>query len=647
MVNAREVIWLVPLLPFLGALLAITLPLPRRAISILCPGAVLLALLVSMAAAWNLRGVPHRSFELVLGVWLPLLHADWGLLLDPLGSIMILVVTGIAFLVHVYSVGYMPHDQSYARYFALLNLFVSAMLILVLANNFVLLFIGWEGVGLCSYLLIGFDYQRHAAVRAGMKAFIVNRIGDAILLMGILLAFAHSGSVRFADVQGSPMIAMLLFFGAAGKSAQVPLHVWLPDAMEGPTPVSALIHAATMVTAGVYLIARSHNIFAGSGMALTVVASVGAFTAIFAATIALVMTDIKRVLAYSTISQLGFMFLALGVGAWQVAIFHLVTHAFFKAVLFLGAGSVIHALGGEQDLRKMGGLRRRLRLTYACMFVGAVALSGIPGLAGFFSKDAILAQTFQAGYQVLYFVGLITTALTALYMWRMMHLAFYTNYRGRATHIHEGGLAMRVPLVGLAVASALAGWIGVPEHWHLPSVFHAFPRWLAPMAGVSARTVATNANLEWILSGIAVAAALIGIALARYFYHRRPELPATLEQALKPLHGVLSEKWFIDELYQAVFVDGLMKGGGHWLGRFDTQVLDGGVNLAGSLTRQASRVSIFWDTWVVDGAVRLTGISLGLASYPARLWQTGRVQSYALAMVFGMIVFFGFYLLAR
>ena len=636
-----------PLLPFLGALLAITLPLPRRAISVLCPALILASFVISAMATSSIGDLPGRSYELILGSWLPLLHADWGLLLDPLSSVMILVVTGIAFLVHVYSTAYMPHDESYARYFALLCLFVSAMLILVLANNYVLLFIGWEGVGLCSYLLIGFNYQRHAAVRAGMKAFLVNRIGDAILLMGILLAYANSGSVRFADVSGSAMIALLLFFGAAGKSAQVPLHVWLPDAMEGPTPVSALIHAATMVTAGVYLIARAHNIFSDSGVALTIVASVGAFTAIFAATIALVMTDIKRVLAYSTISQLGFMFLALGVGAWQVAVFHLVTHAFFKAVLFLGAGSVIHALGDEQDLRKMGGLRNKLPLTYWVMFIGAVALSGIPGLAGFFSKDAILAETFQSGFQVLYVVGLITTALTALYMWRMMHLAFYTEYRGKATNIHEGGWAMRVPLIALAVASALAGWIGVPETWHLPGIFHAFPRWLAPMAHEVARPAAVNASLEWVLTGISVAAALIGIALARYFYHHRPELPATFEQALKPLHGVLSEKWFIDELYQAAFVDGLAKGGGRFFNRVDHGLIDGGVNGAGWLTRMASRAGMFWDIWVVDGLVRLTSLLIRMSAYPVRLWQTGRVQSYALVMVAGLILVFGFYVFAQ
>ena len=430
-----------------------------------------------------LAGLPFHMVDGRLATF----SADWGFLLDPLSSVMILVVTGIGFLIHVYSTGYMAHDNGYYRFFGYLNLFVFFMLMLVLANNYTLLFVGWEGVGLCSYLLIGFYFQKKSAGDAGKKAFIVNRVGDAGFVLGMLLMFSVLGTVRFMDVNAVlrsghfhaetagfgvlSAMALLLFFGATGKSAQFPLYVWLPDAMEGPTPVSALIHAATMVTAGVYMVARSAALFQLTPRRRLSWPSVGAFTAILAATIALVQNDIKRVLAYSTVSQLGYMFLALGVGAYWVAIFHLFTHAFFKALLFLGSGSVIHAMGGEQDMRHMGGLKDKIPITHWTMCVGSVAIAGIPGFAGFFSKDEILWQAYSSppGSKVLWFVGLATAGLTAFYMWRLMNMTFYGKSRVKpevAAHIHESPAAHDVPLIvagrgqrvrGLAGRSASCG----------------------------------------------------------------------------------------------------------------------------------------------------------------------------------------------
>src|SRR3984893_3483508 len=414
---------------------------------------------------------------------------------------MILVITGVGFLIHVYSTGYMAHDGGYYRFFGYLNLFVFFMLMLVLANNYALLFVGWEGVGLCSYLLIGFYFQKKSAGDAGKKAFIVNRVGDAGFVMGMLLMLSVLGTVRFSDAnpvlrsaQITPervgfgtlsIISLLMFFGATGKSAQFPLYVWLPDAMEGPTPVSALIHAATMVTAGVYMIARSSALFELTPITSTVVASIGAFTAILAASIALVQNDIKRVLAYSTVSQLGYMFLALGVGAYWVAVFHLFTHAFFKALLFLGSGSVIHALGGEQDMRHMGALKNKIPITHWTMFVASLAIAGIPGLAGFFSKDEILWQTYSSkqGSNILWGVGLATALMTAFYMWRLMNMTFYGKSRVPReveAHIHESPASMTVPLTALAIGTVLAGWIGTPKLWGMSGWFRGFEQWLEP-----------------------------------------------------------------------------------------------------------------------------------------------------------------------
>ncbi|MCL4402185.1 MAG: NADH-quinone oxidoreductase subunit L [Acidobacteria bacterium] len=649
-------------------------------VSLFCPGMVLLSFLFSAGAVWQLSQLPERVHEVVEFTWLAGLpfhtlsghlatfSADWGFLLDPLSAVMILVVSGIGFLIHIYSTGYMAHDNGYYRFFGYLNLFVFFMLMLVLANNYTLLFVGWEGVGLCSYLLIGFYFHKKSAADAGKKAFIVNRVGDAGFIIGMLLTFAVFGTGRFLDVKAAlsggsfhpeagfgilTAIAILFFVGATGKSAQVPLYVWLPDAMEGPTPVSALIHAATMVTAGVYMVARSAALFQLTPNASTIVAAVGAFTAIMAATIALVQNDIKRVLAYSTVSQLGYMFLALGVGAYWVAIFHLFTHAFFKALLFLCSGSVIHAMGGEQDMRRMGALKDKIPITHWTMLVGSVAIAGIPGLAGFFSKDEILWQTYSSplGSTLLWFVGLATAGMTAFYMFRLMNMTFYGKSRVApevAAHIHESPKTMTVPLMALAAGSVLAGWLGTPKLWNLPEQFRAFERWLEPAFAAAVHEAAHegashDASIEWILMALSVAIAIIGISVARYFYHHKPEIPDTLEARFKPAHSFLSHKWYVDELYDFLFINGFAKGGGTLLGAFDRNVVDGGVNGAGWLTRFSSRVSIWWDRWIVDGAVRLTSFTVKLLSYPACIVQTGRVQVYAFFIVIGTLAFFGYY----
>ena len=653
-------------------------------ISLLCPGMVLISFLLSAGAVLQLSNSPVKVHEVVQFRWLAGLpfhmmdgrlatfSADWGFLLDPLSAVMILVVTGIGFLIHVYSVGYMAHDNGFYRFFGYLNLFVFFMLMLVLANNYALLFVGWEGVGLCSYLLIGFYFQKKSAGDAGKKAFIVNRVGDAGFIMGMLLMFSLLGTVRFVSVNQAlrggqfhaetagfgvlSAIAVLFFIGATGKSAQFPLYVWLPDAMEGPTPVSALIHAATMVTAGVYMVARSSALYQLTPSASTVVAAVGAFTAILAATIALVQNDIKRVLAYSTISQLGYMFLALGVGAYWVAVFHLFTHAFFKALLFLCSGSVIHSLGGEQDMRHMGALKDKIPITHWTMWVGSVAIAGIPGFAGFFSKDEILWQTYSSpsGSKVLWIIGLVTAGLTAFYMWRLMNMTFYGKSRVKpevAAHIHESPPSMTVPLVTLAAGGVFAGWVGAPKLWNLPESFRGFEHWLEPAfrsAAIEASEQgAHDASTEWILMAVSVAVAIIGITVARYFYHHKPHIPDTLEKSLRPLHNLLYNKYYVDEAYDFFFVNGLGKGGGRALGAFDRNIIDGAVNGAGWLTRFSSRVSMWWDTWIVDGAVRFGSFTVKLLSYPVCILQTGRVQAYALAVIVGVLLFFGYFVAGK
>jgi NADH-quinone oxidoreductase subunit L len=652
----------------------------KKLISVLCPGTVLLSLVFSIGATAELARLPEKAHEVVLYSWIAGLPfqtaagglarftADWGFLLDPLSAVMILVVTGVGFLIHVYSIGYMGHEGGYYRFFGYMNLFVFFMLMLVLANNYALLFVGWEGVGLCSYLLIGFYFHKQSASDAANKAFIVNRIGDAGFVLGMLLMFRVFGTVRFTEVNRAlagaewapeaswgvlSLMALLLFVGATGKSAQFPLYVWLPDAMEGPTPVSALIHAATMVTAGVYMVVRSNALFSLAPGTSELVAATGAFTAILAASIALVQNDIKRVLAYSTVSQLGYMFMACGVGAYWVAVFHLYTHAFFKALLFLGSGSVIHALGGEQDMRRMGGLKDKLPITYRTMLVASLAIAGIPGLAGFFSKDEILWQVYSSpqGSRALFAVGLITAGLTAFYMFRLMFLTFHGRPRMDAAtlaHAHESPPVMTAPLAVLAAGSVLAGWIGVPKLWAaFPDAFRVFEHWLEPVMVRTALHAGGEAHhdaaTEWLLMGLSVAVALGGIWVARQFYLRRPELPERLAERAPGLYRTLLNKWYVDEIYGAVFVEGLAKGGGAALSQFDARVVDGGVNGTGWLARFTSQLSIWWDTWIVDGAVRLLSFAVKVGSYPVRLLQTGYVQAYALIFVLGVLVFFGYY----
>ncbi len=704
-------IWLIPLFPLFGALVMLLIgrkldpqapsevavapdvgqavppahghqhhsPWTKALISILCPGMVLVSFVLSLGAVWQLLDRPERTHLLIQFTWLAGLPfhtaagtlaqftADFGFLLDPLSAVMILVVTGIGFLIHVYSIGYMAHDGGYYRFFGYLNLFVFFMLMLVLANNYVLMFVGWEGVGLCSYLLIGFYFHKKSAADAGKKAFIVNRIGDSGFILGMLLMFSVFGTTRFLDVNHAALgltpethfgiltaMAVLLFVGATGKSAQLPLYVWLPDAMEGPTPVSALIHAATMVTAGVYMVARSNHLFRLAPEACLIVGTVGALTAFFAATIAMTQNDIKRVLAYSTVSQLGYMFVALGAGAYWVGIFHLYTHAFFKALLFLGSGSVIHALSGEQDMRKMGGLKDKIPVTHATMLIGTLAIAGVPGLAGFFSKDEILWQAFShphAWFRVVYILGLVTAGMTAFYMWRLMALTFYGESRVEphaAAHVHESPKVMTVPLMVLAAGSVLAGWIGVPKLWSIfPEGFRTLETWLAGVLG-NAHTIGEiehepSTGLEWAMMLLSVAVAGAGIALAWRLYQKRKPAVEPL-QALGPVYSGSLHKWYVDEAYDVLFVNGLSKGGGTVLARFDQRVVDGGVNGAGWLTRFTSTISMWWDTWVVDGAVGLTAFTVKMSSYPVRIFQTGSVQAYALAFVIGVAAVFGYYL---
>ncbi len=539
------------------------------------------------------------------------------LAVDPLALVMLLLVTGVGFLIHVYSVGYMHGDPGYTRYFTYLNLFLFSMVMLVLATNYLLLYIFWEAVGLSSYLLIGFWYARPAAAAAATKAFVVNRVGDFGFLLGILWIATALGTVDYDKVFGAAVslapaaatgIALLLFLGAVGKSAQLPLHVWLPDAMEGPTPVSALIHAATMVTAGVYMVARSHVLFERSGVALEVVAWTGALTALFAATVALVQTDMKRVLAYSTISQLGYMFLGLGVGAYAAGIFHLLAQGFFKALLFLGAGSVIHALGGEQSVDRMGGLAARLPLTGATFVVGALAMAGIPPLSGFFSKDAILVGAFEAGHTVLWLLGTVTAWVTGLYSLRLTFLAFFGRSRlgpeisGR---VHESPAVMTGPLVILALAAAAAGILGLPgERGGL------LERFLAPVFGARSGSPAGSAE-EWGL--MALSAGVVGVAAvtAWWIYLRAGLDRARLRSAWAPLHRLLAEAYFVDRAYTALFVAPLVRLARACAGPVDLGLIDEVVNgLGHALMELAGRL---------------------------RRLQTGFVMNYALTMLVGAV----------
>ena len=635
-------LWLIPILPLVGA--AINGLLGRRSsrqavstIALVFSGAAF-AMALWVAARFSSLSLPYQEF---LAHWIRSgsFGVDFAFYLDQLSLVMLLVVTGVGFLIHIYSVGYMWEDPSYYRFFAYLNLFMFFMLTLVLANNYLLMFIGWEGVGLASYLLIGFWFTKDSAASAGKKAFIVNRIGDFGFLIGLFLLIQHFGSLNFqrvfdairpmsaetADAGLLTAIGILLMVGACGKSAQIPLYVWLPDAMEGPTPVSALIHAATMVTAGVYMVARSHVILERAPMALTVVAIIGTLTAFFAATIAIAQTDIKKVLAYSTVSQLGYMFMACGVGAFSAGIFHLMTHAFFKGLLFLAAGSVIHAVGGEQDMRKMGGLRTKIPITFWTMTAGTLAIAGIPGLAGFFSKDEILWRAYQASWAY-WLVGIFTAFLTSFYMFRLWFLTFFGEYRGdadasNASHgshradaghghhgIHESPRVMLVPLIILALLSIVGGYIGVPGSLggsnrfdkFLGPVFRSTSPALNVQPGAAGETSPpeqqtegeepqTSHTTELIFTGISVAAALLGLGLAWMFYYRNPRLPQKAAATLGGFYQAIAHKYYIDELYTKIFVKPLIDGSTRilWQG-VDRDVIDASVNNSADGARHVS-----------------------------------------------------------
>jgi NADH-quinone oxidoreductase subunit L len=562
-----------------------------------------------------------HGFELHLLTWIPAgeFQVDLGLLIDPLTACLLIVVTTIGLLVHVYSIGYMSHDPGYWRFFAYLNLFMFSMLLLVLADNWLVVFVAWELVGLSSYLLIGFWYRKRSAMLAAKKAFIVNRVGDVGFALGIMAIFINTGAVGEAtlniresihtlleagDANPIPLfvVALLVFAGAMGKSAQFPLHVWLPDAMEGPTPVSALIHAATMVNAGVYLVARANPLFASAPDAMVIVAAIGIFTAILAASIAMTQTDIKRVLAYSTLSQLGYMFAALGVGAFTAAIFHLMTHGFFKGLLFLGSGSVIHAVHEEQDMRRMGGLSKKIPITYATMLIGSIAISGIPPLAGFFSKDEILGEAFKLGFQWVWLIGIVVAIMTAFYMFRLMGLTFWGEFRGPREiwdSIHESPRVMTIPLILLAIPSILLGIVlGLPLG---DSTIH---HWLEPSVAVAA-------------AGVALAWRFFGVGVGPIRMPGRPEAVREWAARVPFLYRASLNKWWFDELNDLLFI----KLGGrlaHAMWWFDREVVDGTVNAVGRRT-------------VATGG--------GL-----RRVQTGRVQNYALGIAVGLIVMVGSYL---
>jgi NADH-quinone oxidoreductase subunit L len=632
-----DYLWLIPLLPFAGFLINGTIgrKLPRTlvtAVALICtaiPAAIVAWLWIVMKAV----GAPD-VIQVVSQPWIQItgLTINFAFTVDHLTLIMLGVVTGVGFLIHLYSAGYMAHEEGYWRFFAYLNLFMFFMSVLVLAESFLLMFVGWEGVGLASYLLIGFYFKKDSAVNAGKKAFIVNRIGDFGFLLAMFLLVREFGSLDFTHIFNAisvnpewhggvlTAIALLLVLGATGKSAQIPLYVWLPDAMEGPTPVSALIHAATMVTAGIYMVARCHTLFDRSPYALGVVAIIGATTAIFAACIGMVQHDIKRVLAYSTISQLGYMFLACGVGAYAAGIFHLLTHAFFKALLFLAAGSVIHALSGEQDMRKMGGLRKRIPITFWTMTMAVFAITGVPGWAGFFSKDEILYQTFVSGNPIgklLWFVGLLTAGMTSFYMFRLWFKTFFgpeyveehadLHDHGAAVYVHSGSHAVMVadpeenhahgvhespwitlfPLVVLAILSVVGGWVGVPAAmWGHDEIGH----FLDPVfTSTTSEAVTTSHGLELGLALVSVLVALIGFYIAYVFYYKKPRTAAALAARVPALYRLVENKFYIDQIYSALIVGPLLMFSRLFLGGLiDSGIVNGSGAAAGASTRGLS-----------------------------------------------------------
>jgi NADH-quinone oxidoreductase subunit L len=671
---------LIPLLPLVGFLLNASLGrrISKAAAGAVACGAMAASFAVSLAAVWRLLALEPEARIITERVFSWITSGDFSvafaLRLDPLASVMILIVSGIGLLIHVYSTAYMHQesDSEFARYFSGLNLFAAFMLVLVLGSNFLVMFVGWEGVGLCSYLLIGFWYQKKSATDAGKKAFIVNRIGDVAFVLGMLLIFVRFHTLDFLEIAQSiaplgpetafgtmSVITLLLFIGATGKSAQIPLFVWLPDAMEGPTPVSALIHAATMVTAGVYMIGRNALLFSHAPETLMIVAIIGTATALMAGTIALVQNDIKRVLAYSTVSQLGYMFLAMGVGAFGAGIFHLYTHAFFKALLFLGSGAVIHALGGEQDLRRMGGLKHELPITYWTFLIGSLAIAGVPGLAGFFSKDEILFRTFAGGHTLLWIVGLLTSLLTAVYMFRLVFLAFYGPSRAATaapaahaapehpapghpatehpapghparhqapqhpapgTHLHDAPPAMALALIVLAIGSVVAGYV---------SLGGGFERFLEPSFAITGgvrsvglqpgQDAAGDRGLETTLMGVSSLVAFAGIGLAVYFFLKNREAADRVARQFAGVHSLLEHKYYVDEIYDLAAVQPihLVSQEGLWK-TVEVRIIDGAVNGIADAVRGSSEV--------------------------LRRLQTGSVRAYAASLFLGVVTVLGYYL---
>ncbi len=659
-------LWIIPALPLAAVALNLLFGdrLGKRGTAFLACGAVGLAFAAAVRAVLTLAARSEEERQIVETAWTWFRVGDFSVdvsfLLDPLSAIMVLVVTGVGFLIHVYSTGYMAEDPSFRRFFLYLNLFMFAMLTLVLADNYLLMFVGWEGVGLCSYLLIGFWYEKQSATDAGKKAFIVNRIGDFGFLLGVMFLIAWTGSVNYERVFASAphlftaggavitLATLLMFVGATGKSAQIPLYVWLPDAMEGPTPVSALIHAATMVTAGVYMVVRSHVLFEMAPQTLEVIAIVGAATALMAATIGLVQNDIKRVLAYSTVSQLGYMFFACGVGAFGAGIFHVMTHAFFKALLFLGAGSVIYGMHHEQDMRKMGGLAGKMPVTHATMLIATIAIAGIPPFAGFWSKDEILAKAFATGHYGIFAAGLLGAVMTAFYMFRLYVLTFqgkprfdehdsHAHAHGHATDPHDahshaahgahddhghdhghGGPVkespwnMTVPLSVLAVLSVVGGWIGIGkpfiegESW--------MGRWLEPVLGSGPHVHHLAVSTEFGLMGLSVAVAAFGIFMAFRAYLQQPAIATAMHERFGGLHRTLYNKYWVDEFYGAIAVN--------------------------PVYQASMRLWRFWDEKVVDGIVNGVGYFLEGVSALLRLFQTGYVGTYALFITLGVLALF-------
>lgn len=628
MVDIKLLIALVPIIPLIGFLL-VSLNVKRfvpGVTSVIACGSVFASFVIALALFIILLTSPEGTqLEVTLFNWISAggFSASFSFLVDPLSSLMLLIITGVGFLIHVYSIGYMHGDEGYNRFFSYLNLFVFFMLLLVMGSNYLLMFVGWEGVGLCSYLLIGFWFKNQDYNDAANKAFIMNRIGDLGLIIGVVLIFVNFGSLQYVDVFAKAtsadssvitLITVLLFIGAMGKSAQIPLYTWLPDAMAGPTPVSALIHAATMVTAGIYMVARNNVLYSLSPVALDLVLYTGLITALFAATIAITQNDIKKVLAYSTVSQLGLMFVALGLGAYATGIFHMTTHAFFKALLFLGAGSVIHALHHEQDIRKMGGLRKHLPITFLTFLIGVLAISGIPPFAGFFSKDEILASAFEHSYLV-WGLAAFASLLTSFYMFRLLFLTFYGAPRAgehAMSHIHESPYSITIPLIALAILSFAGGFMGVPEalggsHW--------LSEFLSPVFAESASLIEhhhLDHATEYALMGTIVVLTFVMIGVAYAIYVSKQTIPAPEDAHLGVVHKTIYKKYFIDEIYQTIIVKPL-----YWLSHaFD----------------------IFIEKLGIDRIVNGLGGSVEEGSKTFRLLQSGSIGFYIFAMVIGIIV---------